>query len=71
MALSLQHGLCRQGSEIEENVKMLKRFILDEDGLATVEYAIAGSMVTLGLVLAFTNLSDAVAGQITRIVKLF
>lgn len=43
--------------------KMLN-FLRDEEGLTTVEYAVAGSLVALALVLAFTNLGTAVTGVI-------
>lgn len=42
----------------------MKNFILDfmreEEGLTTVEYAVAGSLVAAAVVLAFTNLGTAV-----------
>ncbi|TRX54447.1 Flp family type IVb pilin [Thalassomonas sp. M1454] len=40
-------------------MKLLKDFINDESGLTAVEYAIAGSLVSAALVLAFTELGDA------------
>ena len=47
----------------------MKKFILDflreEEGLTTVEYAVAGSLVAAAVVLAFTNLGGAVEGAIT------
>ena len=46
----------------------IKKFIRDEDGLTMVEYAIAGSLVGLACVLAFTNLGNAIAGAVQRIV---
>jgi len=49
-------------------LKGIKRFINDEDGLTMVEYAIAGSLVGLACVLAFTNLGTAIAGAIQRII---
>lgn len=36
------------------------KFIKDEDGLTIVEYAVAGGLITLGAVTAFTLLGDAV-----------
>lgn len=44
------------------------RFIRDEEGLTMVEYAVAGSLVTLGCVLAFTNLGTAIAAAIQEII---
>jgi pilus assembly protein Flp/PilA len=46
----------------------IKKFIRDEDGLTMVEYAIAGSLVGLACVLAFTNLGNAIAGAIQNII---
>jgi len=47
----------------------MKKFILDflreEEGLTTVEYAVAGSLVAAAVVVAFTNLGGAVEGSIT------
>ena len=40
------------------------KFFKDEEGLTAVEYAIAGSLVVGGAVLAFTNLGDSVNGKI-------
>ncbi|PSW05156.1 Flp family type IVb pilin [Photobacterium lipolyticum] len=39
-------------------------FCRDEEGLTTVEYAIAGALIALGVVTAFTNLGDAVGTAI-------
>ena len=44
-----------------------KRFIADEEGLTTVEYAVAGALVIGAIVLAFTNLGGAVAARIDAI----
>ena len=41
------------------------KFLRDEDGLTTVEYAVAGALVAAAVVLAFTNLGTAVGGVIT------
>lgn len=46
----------------------LLTFIRDEEGLTMVEYAIAGSLVGLACVLAFTNLGSAVAGAIQNMI---
>ena len=43
---------------------LVKRFIKDEEGLTTVEYAIAGSLVGLAVVTAFTDLGSAVGAAI-------
>jgi pilus assembly protein Flp/PilA len=45
-------------------------FLRDEEGLTVVEYAIAGGLVGLAVITAFTNLGSAVARIIDRIVTL-
>jgi len=51
--------------------KKMKKFILDflreEEGLTTVEYAVAGALVAAAVVTAFTNLGGAVNNTITGI----
>lgn len=41
----------------------------NEEGLTTVEYAIAGALVGLAVVTMFTNLGTAVAGVISNLVS--
>jgi pilus assembly protein Flp/PilA len=43
-------------------------FLKDEEGLTMVEYAIAGALVSIAAVTAFTNLGTAVVTQITNLV---
>lgn len=43
--------------------RKMMAFLRDEEGLTTVEYAIAGGLVGLAVVLAFTNLGKKV-GQV-------
>lgn len=51
-----------------KNLKQkIKRFITKEEGLTTVEYAVAGAVVASAVLLAFTNLGGAVAGKVTAI----
>ena len=51
------------------NVKQaMIRFIKEEEGLTVVEYAIAGSLVGLAVVTAFTDLGDAVGAKIQEII---
>lgn len=45
-------------------------FLRDEEGLTVVEYAIAGGLVGLAVITAFTNLGTQVARIITAIVDL-
>ncbi len=44
--------------------KYLIEFLQDEEGLTMVEYAVAGSLITLAAVAAFTNLGTAVTTKI-------
>ena len=46
----------------------IMKFIREEDGLTMVEYAIAGSLVGLACVIAFTDLGNAIAGAINAII---
>ena len=46
-------------------MKCLKQFLKEDEGLTTVEYAIAGSLVGLAVVGAFTALGTAVGTVIT------
>lgn len=43
-------------------------FLRDEEGLTVVEYAIAGGLVGLGVIVAFTDLGAEVARIINAIV---
>jgi pilus assembly protein Flp/PilA len=47
--------------------KYLLEFVNEEDGLTMVEYAVAGSLITLAAVAAFTSLGSAVNTKITAI----
>lgn len=44
--------------------KYVNKFLQEEEGLTTVEYAIAGSLVGLAVVGAFTDLGDSVGDVI-------
>jgi pilus assembly protein Flp/PilA len=44
------------------------KFVKDEDGLTVVEYAVAGGLISLVVVTAFTNLGTAVAGVIQDLI---
>jgi len=48
--------------------KFIVAFLKDEKGLTMVEYAIAGALVSIAAVTAFTNLGTAVAQRITDLV---
>lgn len=43
------------------------KFYQEEDGLTVVEYAVAGGLITVAVVLAFTALGITVSGIITQI----
>ena len=46
-------------------MKSLKKFIRDEEGLTTVEYAIAGGLVGAGVIAAF----DLLGVQVDRVIN--
>jgi len=48
--------------------KFIVAFLKDEEGLTMVEYAIAGALVSIAAVTAFTNLGTAVAARINALV---
>ena len=43
---------------------LILSFLRDEEGLTTVEYAVAGALITVAVVAAFTTLGGSVAGTI-------
>jgi pilus assembly protein Flp/PilA len=45
----------------------IKTFLMEEDGLTTVEYAIAGALVGAAVIASFGLLGDAVDAIIVRI----
>jgi pilus assembly protein Flp/PilA len=49
-------------------LKFISKLIRKDEGLTTVEYAIAGTLVALAVVLAFTALGSAVGSRINQIV---
>jgi len=42
-------------------------FVIEEDGLTTVEYAVAGTLITLAVVAAFSTLAGSVNGTLNII----
>lgn len=48
-------------------MKSILKFLRDEEGLTTVEYAIAGGLVAAAVVTAFTGLGTAVTGKIVEL----
>lgn len=53
---------------IQSIKEAVRKFARDEDGLTMVEYAVAGGLVTLGAVAAFTNLGTAITDRIEDII---
>jgi len=49
---------------------MLKAFWQEESGLTMVEYAVAGTLVSLAAVTAFTNLGTAISTNIQGIANI-
>ena len=47
--------------------KQLVKFLKDEEGLTTVEYAVAGTLIALAVVVAFGTLGNQVADSINDI----
>jgi pilus assembly protein Flp/PilA len=45
----------------------IKKFLIEEEGLTTVEYAIAGALVGAAVIVAFTALGARVTAIITDI----
>lgn len=48
-------------------ISKIAAFVREEEGLTTVEYAVAGSLVAAAVVTAFTNLGTAVGDVIVGI----
>ena len=46
---------------------LILSFLRDEEGLTTVEYAVAGALITVAVVAAFTTLGGSVGGTIAII----
>ena len=45
----------------------ISQFLKDEEGLTTVEYAVAGTLIALAVVAAFTQLGTSVGNSINDI----
>lgn len=46
---------------------MVKKFLMDEQGLELSEYAVAAALVVLGTIIAFEVLSARIATRITKL----
>jgi Flp pilus assembly pilin Flp len=55
------------GRFMPEEIKMIKRFLMDEQGLELSEYAVAAALVALATVAAFSMLSSKIATRITTL----
>jgi len=56
------------GKMIMQTIKTsVVKFVKDEDGLTIVEYAVAGGLITLAVVTAFTTLGTAITTQLGRL----
>ena len=51
-------------------MKTLMKFVRDEDGLTTVEYAVAGALVAAAVALAFQGLGGAVTANIENLTSI-
>ena len=49
--------------------QVVNKFLTDESGLTTVEYAIAGALVAATIVLSFSLLGDEVDRTINKLAK--
>lgn len=47
--------------------QLIANFLKEEDGLTTVEYAIAGGAVTTGSIVSFKTIGDEVAEQLSNL----
>lgn len=52
---------------MENIARKMARFLKEDEGLTTVEYAVAGTLVALAVVAAFTQLGNAVGNAIDSI----
>ena len=54
--------------EVPTMKQIIYRFFADDSGLTTVEYAIAGALISLAVIGAFTALGVSVGGTIDAII---
>jgi pilus assembly protein Flp/PilA len=48
-------------------IENIKSFLQEEEGLTTVEYAVAGTLIALAVVAAFSQLGNSVGDSINEI----
>mgnify|MGYP001605806935 FL=1 len=56
--------------KLQKLLHTLKAIKDDQKGLTSVEYAIVGALISAPLVVAFTDLGDAVAGAIDTLTSM-
>jgi pilus assembly protein Flp/PilA len=61
-------GAAKTKTEETSMNKQLLAFLRDEEGLTTVEYAVAGGLISAVVVTAFTNLGQAVLVKINALI---
>ena len=54
-------------TEVKKMKQAITKFLQDEEGLTTVEYAVAGGLIAAATILAFRTLGGTVEGVITDI----
>ena len=59
--------LTKEMLKMKNIVTNIAQFLKDEEGLTTVEYAVAGVLIALAVVAAFTQLGTTVGSSINRI----
>ena len=55
-----------KGVALQMKTKLMN-LLRDEEGLTTVEYAVAGALITVAVVAAFTALGGSIAGTLSII----
>lgn len=51
-------------------MKFIKNFIKNEEGLTIVEYAVAASLISVFLIVAFQNLGTAIQNTINDLIAI-
>jgi len=56
-----------ENGKMKKIAESISQFLKDEEGLTTVEYAVAGTLIALAVVAAFTQLGTSVGNSINDI----
>ena len=56
-----------ENGKMKKIAESISQFLKDEEGLTTVEYAVAGTLIALAVVAAFTQLGNSVGNAINEI----